>query len=58
VTLHNDEFVYAAAYVKALRRSNTPVARRIADDYLRYMDQVFTSSAASHFARNTMTVFC
>ena len=42
VTIDNDEFVYAAAYAKALRRGDTAVARRIADDYLRYMDEVFT----------------
>lgn len=42
VTIDNDEFVYAAAYAKALRRGDTAVAVRIADDYLRYMDQVFT----------------
>jgi peptidoglycan/xylan/chitin deacetylase (PgdA/CDA1 family) len=42
VTIDNDEFVYAAAYAKALRRGDTAVAGRIADDYLRYMDQVFT----------------
>lgn len=42
VTMDNDEFVYAAAYAKALRRGDTPVAMRIADDYLRYMDEVFT----------------
>jgi peptidoglycan/xylan/chitin deacetylase (PgdA/CDA1 family) len=42
VTIDNDEFVYAAAYANALRSGNTPLATRIADDYLRYMDQVFT----------------
>jgi len=42
VTIDNDEFVYAAGYAKALRRRDTVAARRIADDYLRYMDQVFT----------------
>jgi peptidoglycan/xylan/chitin deacetylase (PgdA/CDA1 family) len=42
VTIDNDEFVYAAAYARALRRGDTAVAGRIADDYLRYMDQVFT----------------
>jgi peptidoglycan/xylan/chitin deacetylase (PgdA/CDA1 family) len=42
VTLDNDEFVYAAAYARALRRGNTADAVRIADDYLRYMEQVFT----------------
>jgi peptidoglycan/xylan/chitin deacetylase (PgdA/CDA1 family) len=42
VTVDNDEFVYAAAYAGALRRGNTADAARIAADYLRYMDQVFT----------------
>ena len=42
VTVDNDEFVYAAAYAKALRRGDTAAAVRIADDYLRYMEQVFT----------------
>jgi peptidoglycan/xylan/chitin deacetylase (PgdA/CDA1 family) len=42
VTIDNDEFVYAAAYARALRRGDTIVAGRIADDYVRYMDQVFT----------------
>jgi peptidoglycan/xylan/chitin deacetylase (PgdA/CDA1 family) len=42
VTVDNDEFVYAAAYAKALRRGNAAAAARIADDYLRYMDEVFS----------------
>jgi peptidoglycan/xylan/chitin deacetylase (PgdA/CDA1 family) len=42
VTIDNDEFVYAAAYAKALRSGDTPLAMRIANDYLRYMDEVFT----------------
>ena len=42
VTVDNDDFVYAAAYAKALRRGNPAAAARIADDYLRYMEQVFT----------------
>jgi peptidoglycan/xylan/chitin deacetylase (PgdA/CDA1 family) len=42
VTIDNDEFVYAAAYAKALRRGDSALAARIGDDYLRYMDQVFT----------------
>ena len=42
VTVDNDEFVYAAVYTKALRRGDTAAAVRIADDYLRYMEQVFT----------------
>ena len=42
VTVDNDEFVYAAAYATALRRGKAADAARIADDYLRYMEQVFT----------------
>jgi peptidoglycan-N-acetylglucosamine deacetylase len=42
VTVDNDEFVYAAAYAKALRRGNAAAAALIADDYLRYMDEVFS----------------
>lgn len=42
VTVDNDEFVYAAAYATVLRRGDTSAAARIADDYLRYMEQVFT----------------
>jgi peptidoglycan/xylan/chitin deacetylase (PgdA/CDA1 family) len=42
VTVDNDEFVYAAAYASALRRGNTATAVRIAEDYLRYVEQVFT----------------
>jgi peptidoglycan/xylan/chitin deacetylase (PgdA/CDA1 family) len=41
VTIDNDEFVYAAAYAKALRRGDAEAAARIADDYLRYMNDVF-----------------
>ncbi len=42
VTVDSDEFVYAAAYASALRRGNSADAVRIADDYLRYMEQVLT----------------
>jgi peptidoglycan/xylan/chitin deacetylase (PgdA/CDA1 family) len=42
VTVDNDEFVYAAAYASALRRGDVAGATRIADDYLRYMDEVFS----------------
>jgi peptidoglycan/xylan/chitin deacetylase (PgdA/CDA1 family) len=42
VTVDNDEFVYAAAYASALRRGDAAGAMRIADDYLRYMDEVFS----------------
>jgi peptidoglycan/xylan/chitin deacetylase (PgdA/CDA1 family) len=41
VTVDSDEFVYAAAYARALRRGDATSAARIADDYLRYMDEVF-----------------
>lgn len=42
VTVDNDDFVYAAAYASALRRRDAATAARIGDDYLRYMDEVFT----------------
>ena len=41
VTVDNDEYVYAAAYAAALRRNDAATAGRLADDYLRYMDEVF-----------------
>ncbi len=40
VTVDNDDFVYAEAYATALRRGNAAAAARIADDYMRYMDEV------------------
>ena len=42
VTMDNDDFVYAAAYANALRRGDTAAAARIANDYLRYMEEVFS----------------
>jgi peptidoglycan/xylan/chitin deacetylase (PgdA/CDA1 family) len=42
VTVDSDEFVYAAAYARALRGGNAAAATKIADDYLRYMDEVFS----------------
>jgi peptidoglycan/xylan/chitin deacetylase (PgdA/CDA1 family) len=42
VTVDNDDFVYAAAYAKALRGGDAAAAARIADDYLRYMLEVFS----------------
>ncbi len=42
VTVDNDDFVYAAVYADALRRGDTATATRIGDDYLRYMNEVFT----------------
>ena len=41
VTVDSDEFIYAAAYATALKRRDAAAARRIADDYLRYMEEVF-----------------
>ena len=41
VTIDNDEYIYAAAYADALRRGDAAVAKRLGDDYLRYMDSVF-----------------
>ena len=41
VTIDNDEYIYAAGYADALRRGDTAVARRLGDDYLRYMESVF-----------------
>ena len=42
VTIDNDEFVYASAYAGALRRGDGAAAARIAEDYLRYLDEVFS----------------
>jgi peptidoglycan/xylan/chitin deacetylase (PgdA/CDA1 family) len=42
VTIDNDDFVYAAAYARALRRGDSPGAMRIGDDYVRYMAEVFS----------------
>jgi len=42
VTVDNDDFVYAAAYARALRDRDSTSATRIADDYLRYMNEVFS----------------
>jgi peptidoglycan/xylan/chitin deacetylase (PgdA/CDA1 family) len=42
VTVDNDDFVYAAVYADARRRGDAAAAARIGDDYLRYMDEVFS----------------
>jgi len=42
VTMDNDDFVYAAVYANALRRGDAAAAARIAEDYLRYMEEVFS----------------
>ena len=41
VTIDNDEYIYAAAYESALRRKDKPLAKKIAADYVRYMESVF-----------------
>ena len=42
VSVDNDEYIYAAVYADARRRGDAASATRIGDDYLRYMDEVFT----------------
>jgi peptidoglycan/xylan/chitin deacetylase (PgdA/CDA1 family) len=42
VTIDSEEFVYAAAYAAALRDGDSASAARIADDYPRYMNEVFS----------------
>lgn len=39
VTMDNDEYMYAAAYAAALRHGKHQLAQRLADDYVRYMEQ-------------------
>jgi peptidoglycan/xylan/chitin deacetylase (PgdA/CDA1 family) len=41
VTMDNDDYIYAAAYAAALRRGEEDLARRLGEDYLRYMEEVF-----------------
>lgn len=42
VTFDNDEWIYAAAYDRAEARGDRELMRRVGDDYLRHMDEVFT----------------
>jgi peptidoglycan-N-acetylglucosamine deacetylase len=42
VTIDNDEYIYAAAYAEARRRGDAAMAARLAEDYLRYMESVFS----------------
>jgi peptidoglycan/xylan/chitin deacetylase (PgdA/CDA1 family) len=42
VTLDNDEYIYAAAYADAHRRGDAAMATRLGEDYLRYMESVFS----------------
>jgi peptidoglycan/xylan/chitin deacetylase (PgdA/CDA1 family) len=41
VTLDNDEWVYAAAYTRALTAGDTAGMTRVADAYVAYMDRTF-----------------
>jgi peptidoglycan/xylan/chitin deacetylase (PgdA/CDA1 family) len=41
VTVDNNDFVFARAYDLALDRNDSAAAKRIADDYIVYMDTVF-----------------
>ena len=41
VTIDNSEWIYADAYRKTLARGDTVNAAAIAEDYIRYMDEVF-----------------
>jgi len=42
VTIDDDDYVYAAVYADALRRGDRTAASRVGEDYLRYMDAVFS----------------
>jgi peptidoglycan-N-acetylglucosamine deacetylase len=42
VSVDNDEYIYAAVYADARRRGDAAAVKRIGDDYVRYMDEVFT----------------
>lgn len=41
VTIDNDEWIYAAAYRSAAARNDSTLMRRIGEDYVRYMEEVF-----------------
>lgn len=41
VTMDNDEYMFAAVYASALKAGDADLARRTAEAYLAYMDQVF-----------------
>jgi peptidoglycan/xylan/chitin deacetylase (PgdA/CDA1 family) len=41
VTIDNDDYLYAIAYSHALAARDHALARRIAGDYIRYMDSIF-----------------
>ena len=41
VTIDNAEWIFAAAYAQALQRGDRETARRIADEYVPYMERMF-----------------
>ena len=52
VTVDNQEWVYAAAYVVARRRGDTTLAGKVVADYLRHLDHAFAYSES--LARATL----
>ena len=52
VTIDNDEFVYAAAYDRARSRADSALMKRLGDDYIRYMDDVF-----GHYEQLSLALF-
>ena len=46
VTVDNQEWVYARAYVVARQRSDTALTERVVNDYLRHLDRAFAYSEA------------
>lgn len=42
VTIDNDDYIYAAVYIRALTRGDRALAARVAVDYIRYMESIFT----------------
>ncbi len=41
VTIDNDDYLYAAAYTNATAQGDSGLMRRIGDDYVRYMNEIF-----------------
>jgi peptidoglycan/xylan/chitin deacetylase (PgdA/CDA1 family) len=41
VTMDDDDYIYAKVYADAMRRGDEAIAKRVAGDYIRYMDTIF-----------------
>jgi hypothetical protein len=41
VTIDNAEWIFAQAYAQALQRGDRETARRVADEYVPYMEEMF-----------------